>query len=70
MSSSARPSIWDAAPRNRPADVVHQARLQQQIPSWKEVVADEVLVGADSHSVADAEGAQDVQNLRRETIAS
>lgn len=50
--------------------MVHQARLQQQIPSRKEVIADEVLVGADSHSVANAEGAQDVQNLRREITAS
>lgn len=46
-----------------PGDIVDQPGLEQQVPPGQEVLGDEVLVGADSHGVADAEGAEHVQHL-------
>lgn len=65
-----RPPVWRHCHLNQPADVVHEAGLQQEISSRQEIVTDEVLVGADSHSVADAERAQDVQDLGREAAVA
>lgn len=46
-----------------PLHVVDQSRLKQQVPVRQQVVADEILIGSHSHAIADAEGAQDVQDL-------
>lgn len=46
-----------------PLHVVDQSRLKQQVPIGQQVVADEILIGSHGHPIADAERAQDVQDL-------
>jgi hypothetical protein len=46
-----------------PLDIVHQSGLEEQVSLGQQVITDEVLVGADRHPVAHAQGAQHVQDL-------
>lgn len=48
-----------------PLHDVDQLALQQQIPFGQQVIADEVLIGSDSNSVAHTQRTQHVQNLKQ-----
>lgn len=50
-----------------PRHVVNQPRLQEQVSPGQQVVTDEILVGSHRDPVAEAEGAQHIQNLQRDT---
>lgn len=47
-----------------PLHNVDQLALQQQVPLGQQVIADEVLIGPDSDSIAHTQRAQHVQNLK------
>lgn len=46
-----------------PADVIDESRLQQQVSAGQQVITDQVLVGANGHTVTHTQRAQDVQHL-------
>lgn len=52
--------------RSLPLNIIDQSSLKQQVPLWKEVVTDQILIGSHCHPIANAEGAQDIQDLTRE----
>lgn len=48
-----------------PLHIIDQSCLEQQIPTGKQVVTDDVLIDSDCHSVTDTKGAENIQNLQQ-----
>ncbi len=46
-----------------PADVIDESRLQQQVSAGQQVITDQVLIGANGHTVTHAQRTQDIQHL-------
>lgn len=51
-----------------PLHIIDQSCLEQQIPSGKEVVTDDVLIGSDCHSITDTKRAENIQNLQEKQV--
>lgn len=46
-----------------PGDIVDDVGLKQQVATGQQILCDEILVGPDSHAVAHAQRAKNIQDL-------